>query len=362
MTTTSSSQRQSGAAKLPFIFLALTIPLFLGVFIGSAPVIVGADCLCHTDAPYVLDGYLDHVVGSPNPTTARVFCNADVAVYMTDAMRALPRSTTKWVVPFFRKAWRFVKETYGGCMVPRALPASIGTACEALGAPKPLLVQLGLGTTPVSNGWSNWNGRFDPSSGNSRSNFRSWLGQSYDDWSNTNYAPKKQAMNLICRLVETTSQGLHETPALPVWGSGKFADICTYDFFNRSGFASEASQAFTELMAGASNNYPSGTSNARWFRDWYYPLWVEKGYSLAWHETYFGLLSQFFPTNTENSGANLIYSRRMNVGEYVHFMSATVGRSLVSQASSAFNTGWNSGQFSTARSTFPALNLMYTYP
>ncbi|KAI9103048.1 hypothetical protein DFS34DRAFT_607276 [Phlyctochytrium arcticum] len=362
MPSTSISQRRPGAARLPFIILALTVPLFLGAFIASVPVIVNADCICHTDAPSVLDGYLSRATGSPNPITTRVSCNADVAVYMTDAMRALPRSTTKWIVPFYKKAWKFVKETYGGCMVPRALPADIGTSCEALGGPKPLLVQLGLGTTPVSDGWYAWRVRFDASSGGSRTNFRTWLGQAYDDWSNSNYAAKKQAMNVICRQVEITSHGLHETPALLVWGSGKFADICTYDLFNRSGFASEASQAFTELMAAASNNYPSGTSNARWFRDWYYPLWVEKGYSLAWHETYFGLLSQYFPTITENSGANLVYSRRMDVGEYVHFMSAAVGRSLVSQASSAFNTGWNSGQFSTARSTFPALNSMYTYP
>ncbi|KAI9103140.1 hypothetical protein DFS34DRAFT_683196 [Phlyctochytrium arcticum] len=361
MAISSASQRRPGAAKLPFILLSLIIPLFLGTLIGNFPVTVNADCVCHTDAPTKLNGYLDQPAGAPNPTTTRVSCNTDVAVYMTGALKALPRSTTKWIVPFYRKAWRFVKQTYGGCSIPRALPANFGT-CEALGGPKPLLVQLGLGTSPVYDFWWAWRVRFDANKDDWRTNFRSWIGQAYDDWSNSNYIVKRRAMNLICRNVEVNSQGVHESPALPVWGASAFAEICTYDFFNRSGFASEASQAYTEFRAASTSDFPYGTSNARWFRDWYYPLWVEKGYSLDWHEAYFGFLSQYFPTVSENSGKNLIYSRRMNVGEYVHFMSATVGRSLASQASNAFNSGWDWGEFSTARSTFPALKSKYTYP
>ncbi|KAI9091889.1 hypothetical protein DFS34DRAFT_634493 [Phlyctochytrium arcticum] len=115
-------------------------------------------------------------------------------------------------------------------------------------------------------------------------------------------------------------------------------------------------------MSSSSNDRPSGSNDVFWFRDWHYPLRVQMGNSLAFYNTFFGFLNEYFPTVLENGGANLAYVRKLDVGEYVHFMSAAVGQSLVSKASTAFNSGWIPSKFATARVTFPALNSMYTYP
>ncbi|KAI9089825.1 hypothetical protein DFS34DRAFT_654416 [Phlyctochytrium arcticum] len=335
MAATSASQlgpRRRGAAKIPFLILALCVPLLVGLTIGSSPIVVDASCTCHTDAPTTISGYLDQDAGPP--MTTRVSCNADVAVYMSSTAMNLPRITTRWIVPFYNKVWKFMKTTYGGC-------------------------SLGTGESPVSDGWSSWRVRFD---NNSRNAFRHFLGQAHNGWAENDYGIKSLSMNLLCRHVEVGSQGVHETPAFSLWGGGKFADICTYDFFNRSGYASEAAQAYSQYAPEFQSDFPPGAVNAYWFRDWYYPLWVEKGNTLAWHQTYFALLSQYFPASYVNNGYNLKYSRQMNVGEYVHFMSATVGRNLAPMAQTAFNSGYDATKFATARTTFPALNSMYTYP
>ncbi|KAI9089823.1 hypothetical protein DFS34DRAFT_597905 [Phlyctochytrium arcticum] len=360
MAATSASQlrpRRRGAAKIPFLILALCVPILLGLIIGSSPTVVEAGCTCHTDAPSTIQGYLDQALGPP--MTTRVSCNADVAIYMTSTVMNLPKITTRWIVPFYNKAWKFMKTNFGSCSVPRDFPAPLGPGCEDFGAPKPLLLQFGTGQSPVSDGWSGWRVRFD---NDSRAAFRHYVGQAHNGWAENDYGIKAAALNLLCRSVEVASQGVHETPAYPVWGAGYFADICQYDFLNRSGYASEAAQTYTDNMAESQSSLPPGTVNARWFRDWYYPLWVEKGNTLAWHQTFFALLSQYFPASYVNNGYNLKYSRRMDVGEYVHFMSATVGRNLVPMAQTAFNTGYNATKFATARTAFPALNSMYTYP
>ncbi|KAI9103135.1 hypothetical protein DFS34DRAFT_590698 [Phlyctochytrium arcticum] len=366
MSSTPSPRRRPGAARIPFLIIAFLIPTLLGFLISSAPTVVDAECVCHSDAPTKLSGFLSQSSASPNPTTTRVSCNADVAIYMTRPLMNKPRSTTGWIVPFYNKAWKYLKETYGSCSVPRTLGAPIGPACEAFGAPKPLIAQFGLGQSPAmdpwSDGWGAWTTRFDPSSGGSRTNFRTWLGQTHNGWLPNDYGIKRLSIHYLCMAVETGAAGVNDTPAMAVWGQSTFSDICSYDFFNKTGMTSEATQAYTEWRADSTDTYPPGTSNARWFRDWYYPLWVEKGYSLAWHETFFGLLSQYFPTQPENSNANLVYTRRMNMGEYVHFMSATVGRNLRPMAITSFNSGFSSSQFTTARTAFPALNSMYTYP
>ncbi|KAI9103141.1 hypothetical protein DFS34DRAFT_590703 [Phlyctochytrium arcticum] len=351
-----------GAAKIPFLIMAFVAPLLIGSFISSVPTIAQANCVCHTSAPATLNGYLDQASGSPNPTTTRVSCNSDVAVYMTRPLINVARTTTKWIVPFYNNAYTYIKKTYGGCTVARDSAAPIGPGCEAFGSPKPLFVQLGLGTAPVSDGWYSLRIRFDASGGASRTNYRSWLGSAYNGWDSNDHGIKRRAIHELCRLVELSSHGVHESPAYDLWGNSKFADICSYDFFNKTGMVSDAQASFTEWNADTSTTYPPGTTNARWFRDWYYPLWMESGYSIAFHESFFGYLSLYFPTNSENGGANLTYSRRMNLGEYVHFMSAAVGRSLVSKASSAFNTAWSLSQFTTARTTFSSMNSKYTYP
>ena len=70
---------------------------------------------------------------------------------------------------------------------------------------------------------------------------------------------------------------------------------------------------------------------------------------------FFRLVSQHFPKQPENGGRNMIYSRRMNLGELVHFTSAAAGRNLSSLATTAFGTAFTTAQFNQARTDFPAL-------
>ncbi|KAI9102567.1 hypothetical protein DFS34DRAFT_398793 [Phlyctochytrium arcticum] len=180
-------RRRPGAARIPFLILAFLIPTLLGILISSAPKVVDAKCVCHPDAPAKILGYLDQAGPSPNPTTTRVSCNADVAISMTGPLMAKGRATIGWIVPFYNKAWKHLKETYGGCSVPRLLKAPIGPECEAFGAPKPLLAQFGLGTAPVSDGWASWRVRFDVSDDPSITNCRTWIGQAHNGWLNSDY-------------------------------------------------------------------------------------------------------------------------------------------------------------------------------
>ncbi|KAI9089821.1 hypothetical protein DFS34DRAFT_638845 [Phlyctochytrium arcticum] len=359
MTTTLASQlgaRRGGAAKIPFLILALCVPLLLGLLIGSSPTAVDASCTCHSDAPDTFENYLVHGILSSNIFT-RVSCNYDVAIYMNSGLMNVDRMTTRWILPFYNKAWKFLKNTYGTCEIPRNLPAPIGPGCENFGEPKPLVAMLGDGQD-VGNGFWDWRVRFDS---DTRTDFRHFLAQGNDDWGN-DYEIKVRAMNLLCRSVEVGSQGIHLTPVRDVWGDGYFSDMCTFDFFNRSGYAAEASRFYTEQMENVQSAYPPDTQDAIWFRNWYYPLWVQYGNTLAWHNKFFALLSRYFPTELSGNGINLVYTGQMNVGEYVHFMSATVGRSLIPMAISAFNSGYKPAQLDDARLTFPDLNSMYTYP
>jgi hypothetical protein len=74
-------------------------------------------------------------------------------------------------------------------------------------------------------------------------------------------------------------------------------------------------------------------------------------------QRFFGLLSRYFPTRTENGGSNLVYARRMTTGEYVHFSSGAAGVDLSGQAAFAFNTGFDRASFLQARADFP--NITY---
>ena len=76
---------------------------------------------------------------------------------------------------------------------------------------------------------------------------------------------------------------------------------------------------------------------------------------MAFMDRFFGLLSQHFPKRPENDNRNLVYTRRMNAGEFVHFVSGAVGRDLSGLAQQAFNSGFNRAQFDQARAAFPGI-------
>jgi hypothetical protein len=98
--------------------------------------------------------------------------------------------------------------------------------------------------------------------------------------------------------------------------------------------------------------------NTAWFRDWFFPLWRDHGHAQVMVR-FFGLLAQHFPKETQNHGncPHAHYTRDMNMGEFVHFMSWAAGTNLSSMATTAFGAGtgnWEA-QFQQARIDFPAI-------
>jgi hypothetical protein len=296
---------------------------------------------CHTDAVASLTDYIsDH-----REALTRTSCNADVAVYFDAELRALPASGTAWIAPFTTDVWRHIKASYGKCAVDRNLPAPIGPNCTNFGAPKPALAFYHQG----KHGGGTVANRFDGFSG-----FRTTLDVGDTGWRESNAVLHDMITHEACHQVEGASQGVHESPAFTVWGDSKWAEFCVYDFYARTGRTADANRVLN-LFTNGRDNLPSGARGAAWFRDWFLPLWKDGGNNAEVMQRYFGLLSQYFPTRSENSGRNLIYTRRMTTGEYVHFTSAAAGKDLSGRAATAFNSGFNRAEFEKAQRDFPAM-------
>ncbi|HEX8864686.1 MAG TPA: hypothetical protein VF821_03425, partial [Lentzea sp.] len=276
----------------------------------------------------------------------RVSCNADVAVYFDPELLKLPPAQTAWATPFVTEVWRHYRETYGSCAVNRPLPAPIGPNCTRFGYPKPLLAFFHEGKyhggTVVN--------RFDAFAG-----FRNTIDVGDNGWSVNNAVLRDVITHEECHIVEGASQGVHESPAYgEIWGDSKWAEICQYDFYRRSGRTDDANRVFNQYMNNR-DDLPQGARQAAWFRDWFYPLYQETGSTMAFMDRFFGLLNQHFPKRSENDNRNLIYTRRMNAGEFVHFMSGAVGRDLSGMAQQAFNSGFTRAQFDQAKVNFPGI-------
>jgi len=152
----------------------------------------------------------------------------------------------------------------------------------------------------------------------------------------------------IAHVVEGASKGIHNSPAFPIWGDSKWAEIFNYDVYKSLGMDSDATRWYNMMITG-SDNFPK--PNTFWFRDWFYPIYSQNGESQVLNN-FFVVLSQNFPKNGNN------YSRDMNMGEFVHFWSGACGKNLQPLAENAFGwqLEWNT-QFFNAKAEFP--NIQY---
>ncbi len=296
---------------------------------------------CHKDAPPTIRDY----ISNHGDTMTRVACNEHVAVYFDDRLRALPAAGTAWVTPFVTDVWRYMKAEYGACVVDRQLPAPMGPGCTAFSAPKPALAFLHEG----NHGGGTVANRFDAFSG-----FRTTIDVGTNGWRESDGILHDMIVHEACHLVEGSSHGVHESPAFPIWGDSKWAEFCLLDFYSNTGRTADADR-ISKLFGAGRDNLPPGARNVAWFKDWFRPLWEENGRKADVMERYFGLLAQHFPKRSANDGRNQTYSRRMNVGEYVHFTSAAAGRDLSGRAAQVFNSGFNRAEFDKARRDFPGL-------
>jgi hypothetical protein len=148
----------------------------------------------------------------------------------------------------------------------------------------------------------------------------------------------------VAHIVEGASKGIKGSPAFPIWGDSKWAEIFIYDVYLGLGKTSEATRWYNQMQTSTDDFPVAGT---HWFRDWFYPIYHNYGGTQTLNR-FFNLLAQYFP----KSGSS--YSRDMNWGEFIHFWSGAAGVSLKPLATAAF--GWTStfdSQFNQARIDFP---------
>ncbi|GGL00955.1 discoidin domain-containing protein [Mangrovihabitans endophyticus] len=304
----------------------------------SAPT-TSAPAACHSDAPATITDYISDHTEKMN----RTVCNADVAVYFDDDLTALPAARTAWIAPFATDIWQYMKSAYGNCAADRELPAPIGPGCTQFGAPKPALFFLHEG----KHGGGTVNTRFDANSG-----FRTTVDVGNTGWNESDAVLHDVLVHEACHQVEGASQGTQESPAFPVWGDSKWAEFCVHDFYANTGRDADAARTEQAFLAGR-DSLPPGANNTAFFRDWFLPLWHDGGDNAQVMQRFFGLLAQHFPTRQTNDGRNLIYTRRMNTGEFVLFSSAAAGKDLSARAAQAFNSGWSQAEFTQAQRDFP---------
>jgi hypothetical protein len=147
-------------------------------------------------------------------------------------------------------------------------------------------------------------------------------------------------------VVESANNGVHGSPAFPLWGDSKWMEFFQYDAYLGMGMAADAKRLFDKFTATTDTFPRAGT---HWFRDWFYPLWRDHGHAQVMVK-FFKLLSMHFPKNGTS------YSRDLNWGEFVHFMSGAAGTNLKELATTAF--GWppdREAQFNKARADFPMI-------
>jgi hypothetical protein len=305
-----------------------------GVPTTGAPKPTPAPTACAASAPETITDY----VGDHGDALTRSTCNADVAIYFDAGLRSVPATDTAWVAPFTTQVWRYMKDAYGSCAVPRP-------ACERFGEPIPAMVFL---HKPADNGGGGTiRYRFDASTGN-----RPTIDVRSGSWKQSNANLHDVIVHEGCHHPELDSQGMLGSPAFTMWGDSKWAEFCIYDFYVNTGRTADADRVFKQFSA-ARDNLPPGAQSAAWFRDWFYPLWQEGGGKPAVMQRFFELCAKNFPSTDHGSYGG--YKRRMNIGEYVHFTSGAIGTDLSARAATAFNSGFDRTQFDKARKDFPGV-------
>jgi hypothetical protein len=248
--------------------------------------------------------------------------NEEVAVYFDDDV---PRDEiTAWIVPLMTRAWRYTKATYGG-----------------FGRPEDRLFAIFH------------QGRY---SGGHPSTF---FDASHDHRNVTDCGPGpwgESSVDLptheLGHIVEGANNGVHGSPGFAVWKDSKWIELYQYDLYIGLGLKEQAGRVF-ERFAAQSDDFPRPGSH--WFRDFFYPAWRDHGRSKLM-VNFFKLLAQHYPKGPEGDGKNEHYTRDLNWGEFIHFMSGAARKDLTPLARKAF--GWPpewEEQHRKARDEFPGL-------
>ncbi|SFE41046.1 Por secretion system C-terminal sorting domain-containing protein [Chitinophaga sp. CF118] len=250
-----------------------------------------------------------------NQLLSRVFYDNDLALYYDNDVS---RSVT-WTQQYLGDVWRYTKRTYGSFGDDPHLFAVLHTNKYSGGHPS---------------------GYFDPSHDN-----RNVIDAGAGPWTSATHGDRGLLTHEVAHVVEGNSKNSHSSPAFGIWGDSKWAEIFNYDVYKALGRTDDAAQAYDDYNNSDGDDFPR--AGTKWFKNWFYPIYSRHGGSQVLNR-YFIQLALYFPKNGND------YSRRMNMGEFVHFWSGAAGVNLKSLATTAF--GWTSeyeAQFVAAQAAFP---------
>jgi hypothetical protein len=251
----------------------------------------------------------------------RLAFNEDIALYVDDDTN---RAAIEAMIPDLTKMWKYTKKTYGPFGPEGRLYYIFHQGKYSGGHPSTYFD-------------ASHDGRNVSDSGPGP-----WTGPTAID------IPSHE----VSHVVEGANNGVHGSPAFPVWGDSKWAEIYQYDVYKAIGREADAKRLYDKFMKG-SDNFPR--ANTAWFRDWYYPLWRDHGGAQVLVR-FFALTAKNFPTEQENGGKNRKYRRDMNWGEYIYFMSGAANQDLRTLAAKAFGPSTErDAQFAKAQTEFPGI-------
>jgi hypothetical protein len=154
--------------------------------------------------------------------------------------------------------------------------------------------------------------------------------------------------HMAANVVETTADGRDGSPAYPLWHNSKWAELYQFDVYRAIGRAADADRVYAQWShPDWVDDFPA--PGCHWFRDWFLPIWRDAG-GAAVMARFFASLAADFPNDGQT------YTRALNWGELVHFMSGAARRDLRPLATSAF--GWPAewdALYAQARVDFPQI-------
>jgi len=262
--------------------------------------------------------WFDHV-----QDLTRVYADQHVAVYFD---RDVDRSIT-WPNAYLSKVWEYTKRTYGQFGTESELYAVFHTGKYSGGHPSTF---------------------FDSS--HDYHNVIDCGSAANNAWTSGQGNDIDIVTHEVAHIVEGASRGIHNSPAFPIWGDSKWAEIFNMDVYLNIGSQADVDRWFN-LMNQSHDNFPR--ENTYWFRDWFYPVYYNHGKTQVL-VNFFNLLAAHFPKNSQGNE----YTRNLNWGEFFHFWSGAAGANLKDQATRAF--GWTQeyeNQFNQAQRDFP--NIRY---
>lgn len=248
-----------------------------------------------------------------NQLVKKVYHNANIAVYYDDDVN---RAVT-WPFQFIDSIWTYTKQVYG----------QFGPTDSVN------LLFTVLHTNKYGGGhpFTYFDAGHDYRNGID-------IGLGANAWVNQTDQETDIIIHEIAHIVEGASKNVKESPAFEIWGDSKWAEIFIYDVYDYMNRTTKRSNAHA-LFSGQTETFPrAGTA---WYRHWFFPIYQQHEGAKVLNR-FFELLATHFPQRNINKGKE--YTRRMNMGEFIHFWSGAAGVDLSHRALLTFGTKDRNGQ------------------